>query len=146
MDKPPDLAQAMFARDIAPELAKDREFLIESAHPGEILFTDGSAPGRNVDPDLDDTSHERADIEMADTPGPAVGPDGDDAIAQRTTARADVGRLSDAFARHIRVEFSPVGAGTQVRVHGHVERDVCHALERLGTPQHWPEIADLPHD
>jgi hypothetical protein len=52
----------------------------------------------------------------------------------------------DLFARHIRVEFTPAGTGTRVRLHGHAERDIRDAIDKLGTPNHWPEIGDRPHD
>ena len=39
VDKPPDVAQAMFVRDIAPELAKDRDFEIASEGPGQLIFS-----------------------------------------------------------------------------------------------------------
>lgn len=52
----------------------------------------------------------------------------------------------DLLARHIRVEFTPEGTGTLVKLHGHAEKDIRDAIDKLGTPDHWPEIADRPHD
>jgi hypothetical protein len=41
----------MFVRDIAPELAKDRDFQITRERPGQLIFSDGAA-GSGMDAPL----------------------------------------------------------------------------------------------
>jgi hypothetical protein len=142
MDKPPDVAQTMFIRDIAPEMARDRGFLETRERPGELVFSDGAAPGRDVGGEIEESTEERIDLGTPDAP---LGGDLSDPGSQTMNAWFGADDLPDLLARHIHVEFTADGTGTQVRVRGHVERDIGHALERLGTPQHWPETADLPH-
>ena len=137
IDKPPDIAQAMFVRDIAPDLARDGEFQIARERPGQLIFSDGAVPKADAESPLEGETQDEPWI-----PADAAGAPSD-AFVRRATVTDD---LPELFARHIHVDFSSDGTGTNVRVHGHVERDVCHGLERLGTPQHWPEIADRPHD
>lgn len=112
MQVPPQTAEDMFVRDLAPELAKDRGFHITHEKPGCVVFSD--VPIDNPDP-ID--FRRGSDLEEI-----------------------------DLLARHIRVEFTPDGSGTRVRMHGHAEKDIRDAIDKLGTPNHWPEIADLPHD
>jgi uncharacterized protein YndB with AHSA1/START domain len=112
MQVPPDKAEEMFVRDLAPELAKDRGFHITHEQPGHLVFSDV----------------------------PVESPGGLD-----TPRGASVEEI-DLFARHIRVEFTPEGTGTFVKLHGHAEKDIRDAIDKLGTPDHWPEIADRPHD
>jgi hypothetical protein len=130
IDKPPEVAQAMFVRDIAPELAKDRGFQIAREDPGRLVFSDGTVPSAALDTLLE---------------GAAQGHDEPWNEPSRSEARAG-DNLAEVLPRHIRVDFTPEGSGTSVHVHGHVEHDVRHGLELLGTPQHWPEIAGRPHD
>jgi hypothetical protein len=40
----------MFVRDIAPELARDRDFEISRERPGQLIFGDGAAPGSDLTP------------------------------------------------------------------------------------------------
>jgi len=47
---------------------------------------------------------------------------------------------------HFDVTFEPDTLGTTVLIRGRCERELCDALERLGTPGHWPETAGRPHD
>ncbi len=147
VDKPPDVAQAMFVRDIAPDLARDRGFEITRERPGELVFSDGTAPGSDVDPDFEESAPEPQDSQEREASGTVRAPMGP---SEPPTPLLDASFVSDdipaLLARHIHVDFSAQGAGTRVRVHGHVERDIRHGLELLGTPQHWPEIADQPHD
>jgi hypothetical protein len=112
MQVPPEKAEDMFVRDLAPELAKDRGFHITREQPGRLVFSD-----------VPIESTQSLDLRYG----------------------ASLEEL-DLLARHIRVEFTPEGAGTQVRLHGHAEKDIRDAIDKLGTPNHWPEIADLPHD
>ncbi len=154
MEKPPEVAQSMFVRDIAPELAKDRDFEIRRESPGELIFSDGAAPGRDVDPDFEESSQEREDRGSSDFPlgrdvadeGSASPPSGFELRGPNLDASLVSEGLDGVYARHICIEFKAEGASTVVRIHGHLERDLQHALERLGTPDHWPATADLPHD
>jgi hypothetical protein len=123
----------MFVRDIAPELARDRDFKIAHERPGQLIFSDGFGPGSGVDPKFEESSQKWEDPAR---PNAAFG----GGVMQISED------LPAMFPRHIQVDFSAEVTGTRVRVHGHVERDVRHGLELLGTPQHWPEIADQPHD
>jgi hypothetical protein len=141
IDKPAEQAQAMFVRDIAPELAKDRDFQIAHERPGQLVFSDGIATAGDEQSVLEEGTHE--DEPWARIP----------ALGSRWPGRfvlsVDRGageNLAAVLPRHIRVDFTPEGVGTRVHVHGHVEHDIRHALELLGTPRHWPEIADQPHD
>jgi hypothetical protein len=139
IEKPPDVAQAMFVRDIAPELARDRDFQIARERSGQLILSDGAAPHADMEAPLEGEPQGRED--------PWIATDAAGVPSERYVRRGTVTHdLPGLFARHIHVDFSPRGSGTLVRVHGHLERDVCHALELLGTPQHWPEIADRPHD
>jgi len=111
MQVPPEKAEEMFVRDLAPELAKDRGFHITREDPGHLVFSDVPL----------------------ETPGLDL---------RRGAAVEEI----DLIARHIRVEFTPEGSGTLVKLHGHAEKDIRDAIDKLGTPNHWPEIADRPHD
>lgn len=153
MTQTPADAQAMFVRDIAPEMARDRGFLIARETPGHLLFSDGEAPGRSVWPDLGEGA-QKAPADVAADAGamPDAAPGGAAAVEPvvsgfaRAVAESVQDDLPQVFARHVHVDFSGRGDGTQVRIHGHLERDIAHALERLGTPGHWPATAGLPHD
>lgn len=136
VDKAPDAAQALFVRDIAPELASARGFQIKREEPGELVFSDGVEPGGGSE-GLEESPQERAGEAAAPTTDRFVGNLG---------GSLESDDLSDVLARHLRVEFTAEGSGTQVRLHGHVERDLKHALSLLGTHEHWPATADRPHD
>ncbi len=141
IDKPAELAQAMFVRDIAPELAKDRDFQIAHERPGQLVFSDGIVASSDEASVLEEGTHDEEPwtrLQSLRTPR-----------AGRFLLSLDRGGgedLAGVLPRHIKVDFTPEGTGTCVHVHGHVEHDVCHGLELLGTPRHWPEIADQPHD
>lgn len=122
-------------RDIAPELARDRDFQIARERPGQLIFSDGAVPSAGTGSPLEG---EPQGLEDAWIPTDAAGM-ASDPYVERLTVTDD---LPEMLARHIHVDFSPDGTGTLVRVHGHLERDVCHGLKLLGTPGHWPEIAD----
>jgi hypothetical protein len=144
VERPPDVAQAMFVRDIAPELARDRDFEIVRERPGQLVFSDGVAAGSDLESaEIEESTQEREDLGTVDAP---VGGSPADPRLRNLNARFVADDLPSLLARHIHVEFTPEATGTRVRVHGHLERDVCHALELLGTPRHWPETADQPHD
>jgi hypothetical protein len=141
IEEPAELAQAMFVRDIAPELAKDRDFQIAHERPGQLVFSDGIATGGDEESVL-------AEGTQGEEPWAPI-----PSLVSRWPGRfvQGVGRgggegLAAILPRHIKVDFTSEGIGTRVHVHGHVEHDVCHGLELLGTPRHWPEIADQPHD
>jgi hypothetical protein len=131
----------MFVRDIAPELAKDRDFQIAHERPGQLVFSDGIATGGDEESVLGEGTHHEAPWARLAPMGRAGPP--------RFLQRLGLGggdELAEVLSRHIKVDFAPEGVGTRVRVHGHVEHDVRHGLELLGTPRHWPETADQPHD
>jgi hypothetical protein len=46
----------------------------------------------------------------------------------------------------IDVRFELDTLGTKITIRGHCKRKLREALEQLGTPGHWPETADQPHD
>ena len=50
------------------------------------------------------------------------------------------GALRELLARRIKFELSPDGVGKLVRIHGEAERRLREAIERLGTPGHWPAV------
>jgi hypothetical protein len=147
IDKPPEVAQAMFVRDIAPELAKDRGFQIAREHPGRLIFSDGAVPSADLDSLLEGDA--AGQDEPWNVPKPGAVPGAGFTVGRVGLWRSEAGavdNLAEVLPRHIRVDFNPDGSGTSVHVHGHVEHDVRHGLQLLGTPQHWPEIADRPHD
>lgn len=134
----------MFVRDIAPELARDRDFQAVGERPGQLIYSDGAPPalGQEGSGSQDDAEQEE-DLASLDAP---VGVEPSGPMIQNIGGSLVADDLPELLARHIHVDFSAEGAGTSVHVHGHVERDVCHGLELLGTPRHWPETADEPHD
>jgi hypothetical protein len=141
IDRPPEVTQAMFVRDVAPELAKDRGFQIVHERPGQLVFSDGSEPSPETVSLLEGDAQERE--EPWNEPDLEQGPV---AATRMLGLLGAADNLAEVLPRHIRVDFTPEGSGTSVRVHGHVEHDVRHGLELLGTARHWPEIADEPHD
>jgi hypothetical protein len=149
IDQPPEPAQAMFLRDIAPELARDRGFQIAHESPGRLLFSDGKrVPSGDEDLLAEEYAEPAAGEEKIVAPdsGPLLGPTGSLAGGGRLTEKPLFEDADKMLSRHIRVEFTAQGTGTLVSIRGHAERDIAHALELLGTARHWPETADLPHD
>jgi len=145
----PDAAQALFTRDITPELARDASFHVIREEPGELVFDDALSPDED-DPDL---SAERKTGKLGDEEALSDGPKaatpwlgGSWRVAGRFAGRAPIGLGQDLLARHLRVEFTPGDGATVVRLHGHVRKNLRVALKRLGTAGHWPEIADQPHN
>jgi hypothetical protein len=134
----------MFVRDIAPELAKDEGFQIARERPGQLLFGDGVVPTTDMESPLEGEPAQEEPWIPSDIA--AVTAVGREPFLRRLSAEAASDGLPSVLARRLHVDFSPERTGTNVHVHGHVERNVCHGLELLGTPQHWPEIADRPHD
>jgi hypothetical protein len=128
MDYAPDQAQALFLRDVGPAFAQDAEFLLQHEKPGELRFSEGDLPAGPGPSDETPMLSEQV-IEAASPrryQGPSTG-------------------ISRAFAAHIKVEFTPEGDGTHVEITGHAEHELRDAIDRLGTPGHWPETANDPH-
>jgi hypothetical protein len=147
----PDAAQALFMRDITPELARDAFFHVISEEPGELVFDDALSAGED-DPDLDAARQAGKlgdEEQLSDAPkatSPWLGGSWLSRGRVASEGGAPIGLGADLLARHLRVEFTPGDGATVVRLHGHVRRNLRAALERLGTAGHWPEIADQPHD
>ena len=154
MDVPPEQAQAMFVRDLLPDLYKDAGFVLYEERPGRLELSKGVV-GDSVhslaelaDPDLaghleeiDEPELKRAEPgapadAFQDAPGGRRGPPG-------PPVYSDVRRW---ISRRLDVEFAPEGTGTRVTLKGHAERDVRDALDRLGSTGHWPATANEPHD
>jgi hypothetical protein len=145
MDGDPIAAQALFMRDIAPELARGGSFHLVREHPGELVFDDAlteeDADAPAEQPRLGDEE------ELTDEP-PAAGSFiiGEGSSAKFTAPRPLELLGEDLLSRHLHVDFSAGDSGTVVRVHGRARRALGDALKRLGTTGHWPETADRPHD
>jgi hypothetical protein len=114
MQVEPAQAQAMFVRDIAPDLHKLRGFALYRNKPGSLAFGDGR-----------------------DLRTYALGEQGPGIRGPGVFMR----RLSE---RRITVAFTAEATGTRVTLKGGAERDVRNALERLGEPGQWPDTADPP--
>lgn len=152
----PERAQAMFVRDIVPDLHRDGRFTPYREAPGELRLSDadfGREPfGRRAAAliDLDDIADPdefEAHDEEAGEPALA------DVLRRGTVAEppsAGGGHAPpslDLLASHrLKVTFKPEGSGTLLTIKGSAHEDVRSGLERLGTARHWPEIADVPHD
>jgi hypothetical protein len=130
MQYPPEKAQELFVRDVVPAFAEAGEFVLEREAPGELHFSEGDVATGAGEPDEPPLFSEQ-DLETAGVP----------LRAQELSTH-----LSRGFARHIKVEFTPDGEGTRVEIKGHAEHDVRDAIDRLGTPGHWPETVNDPHD
>jgi hypothetical protein len=154
MDVPPEQAQAMFVRDLLPDLHKDAGFILYEERPGRLELSKGV---------VEDSAHsltELADPDVVHHP---------EEIEEPELKRAEPRAPADAFqsapggregppgppvysevrrwiSRRLDVEFAPEGTGTRVTLKGHAERDVRDALGRLGSPGHWPATANDPHD
>jgi hypothetical protein len=130
MQYPPEKAQELFVRDVAPAFAQAGAFVLYQEQPGELHFSEGDVATGAAQPS-EPPLFGAADLETRGVPLRAQEP---------STG------LSRGFARHIKVEFTPDGDGTRVEIKGHAEHDVRDAIDRLGTPGHWPETAEDPHD
>jgi hypothetical protein len=129
MPYPPEKAQALFVRDVAPAFAQAGEFVLNKEERGELHFSEGDVVTGPAQPGEEPLFGE-AELETPGVP----------ARAQELSTG-----LGRGFARHIKVEFTPDGDGTRVEIEGHAEHDVRDAIDRLGTPGHWPETAENPH-
>ncbi len=159
MDVPPEKAQEMFVRDIVPDLHRDGRFTEYREAPGELRLSDADfhrEPGLGrggailTSLDLDDIA-DPDELEAHD--GEAAEPALADVLRRGTDAEAPTagGRHAppsvELLASHrLKVTFAANGGGTLVTIKGSAHADVSRGLERLGSPQHWPEIADQPHD
>ncbi len=121
MDEPPPAAQERLEDEIGWELHRDEGFVLVKDTPGELRYSDGS-----VDRGSDETAF----------PAP-------DGAPARLGFRDDMplySALREIASRRIQVELTPDRTGTLVRIHGHGEGRLRDAVERLGTPGHWPEV------
>ena len=129
MQYPPEKAQELFVRDVAPAFGEAGQFVLDKQEPGELHFSEGdvgAGAASSEEPPLFGT----ADLETRGVP----------ARAQEFSTG-----LSRAFAAHIKVEFTPEGDRTRVEIKGHAEHEIRDAIDRLGTPGHWPETVNDPH-
>jgi hypothetical protein len=146
-------AQDLFLRQIAPELAKDGSFQLVHERPGELVFSDALNEDELIGDDLAARQSASAvgdEEQLSDLPAPASMP-GATGIgigfgSGRLAGPRPVNPGDSLLARHLHVEFAPGSGGTAVRIHGHARKRLRDALQRLGTPQHWPETSSLPHD
>ncbi len=162
MDVPPAKAQEMFLRDIVPDLHRDAGFWLYREEPGELRLSDadpmvshgvggGSAlAGRRTsrgldalaDPDMYEVHDEEAG-EPALADALRRGGAEDEETREIHTQRRS---LSLLLSMRLKVTFKPQGDGTRVLITGRAEERIRDGLCRLGRPDHWPAIADAPHD
>jgi len=157
MDVPPEQGQAMFVRDLVPDLHKDGGFVLYNEGPGLLEFSDGVVPeassssfGEMVDADVVGHPEENEEPDLAETAprGPATIFSGEHKGATMPGGE-NTGQNSGLrhwLSRRIRVEFSTAPSGTLVTLKGRVGRDMRDALGRLGSAGHWPATAGDPHD
>ncbi|HEY0517067.1 MAG TPA: hypothetical protein VGD00_08105, partial [Solirubrobacteraceae bacterium] len=113
-------AQRMFVRDLVPELHRSDELVMYEERPGRVAL---STHARIIDGDVYEVSSEGQ-------PG------------------AGMGRELEPLGRrprggdHMTVEFHDDPLGCKVEIDARVLRDMQQAIERLGTPGHWPETAN----
>jgi hypothetical protein len=139
----PDAAQALFMRDIEPELARAGRFHLVREHPGGLVFDDALT---EEDADAVELQPGPGDEEqLTDDPRAAAGDIVAGGLTGKLTAPRPLGPGGDLLSRHLHVDFSAGDSGTVVRVHGRARRALRDALKRLGTTGHWPETADRPH-
>lgn len=150
----PERAQAMFVRDIAPDLAKDAELALFKEHPGKLEFL----------PRVDTGNEDFDAVEVADPDVVGHKEEDEEPDVRRVSDRASssifqtepgrvVGNRASVFseirrwgAPRLTVRFASAADGTVVTLKGSIDRDVRDALARLGTPGHWPATAHDPHD
>jgi len=153
MDMAPEQAQALFVRDLVPDLHKDAGFVLVEERAGALGFSKGVLGGAAFNPeettDPDVTGHaeeiEEPDLKLAAPREPTtIFPRGVSRVGTPGAAvQSDVRRW---ISRRLDVEFAAEGAGTRVTLKGHAGRDLRDALGRLGTAGHWPATAKDPHD
>jgi hypothetical protein len=150
----PERAQAMFVRDIAPDLHGDAGLVLLEERPGRLEFSAGVAAAARpfdisevVDPDVVGHPEEddEPDVTVARSPGPAtIFPFGAGRLGRRSAPVYSL--LRRWSAPGLKVDFVPAADGTLVELSGSTERTVRDALGRLGSPGHWPATAEDPHD
>lgn len=154
MQVPPALAQSMFARDIVPDLHRDGGFSVLEDVDGRLGLVEGPSDpnevfdlGEAADPDL--VGHGEEDEEpavraAARAPTQSLflrgGPE-----AERREVPV-YGFLRRFASRGLSVTFAPAPEGALVTIEGSAGRAVRDGIARLGTPGHWPAMADAPHD
>ncbi len=158
VDLPPAKAQELFVRDILPDLHRDGRFTVYREAPGELRFSDGDLHvepsfGRgirggalNLDDIADPDEFEAHDEEAAEPALADVLRRGTDAEAPTADGGHAHPSLELLASHRLKVTFVAEGSATRVTIKGSAHNDVSQGLERLGTPGHWPEIADRPHD
>jgi hypothetical protein len=152
MDGEPAATQEQFLSDLLPELAKHGEFHLLHERPGEIVLDDALDADTGLEGEAAAMRSERAigdeeDLRDDKPPGFArsIGAPGGSGTYWGSIRPAEPA-LDTLVSRHLHVEFAAADDGTKVRIHGHARKALRDALERLGTPGHWPETAGLPHD
>ena len=156
---PPEQAQALFVRDILPDLHRDGRFTLYREGPGELRFSDADL---NVEPSFARSVRGGVGLDLDDIADPdefeahdeeASEPVLADVLRRGTDAEAPTAEGGHAhpsvelLASHrLKVTFQPEGTATRVTIKGSAHHDVSQGLERLGTHGHWPETADRPHD
>jgi hypothetical protein len=154
MNVAPEQAQAMFVRDLVPDLHRDAGLALLDERPGALEFEPTSVTGAQafdmveaVDPDV--VGHEEDDEEPAvtraqSTSSSTIFPYG---FGRTGRSNAPVYSLLRRWTSpRLKVRFAPGADGTLVTLTGSVERPVRDALGRLGSPGHWPGNAGDPHD
>ncbi len=124
MEEAPAQAQERFEEDIGWELHKDEGFVAIKETPGEIDYSDGRVDERSDEQELPG--------------GPLMWSGG--LWAKGGPSIGAYAGLRELLARTIKVDLTPEGTGTLVRIHGHAEGRLRRAIELLGTPGHWPEV------
>lgn len=152
MSVTPAEAQAMFLRDIWPELAKDGEFRLYSQAPGLLRFSQGIIGSEEsledlADPDV--VGHAEEDDEPAATAAEEAQANpvfmGTGGIGVRPQPQT-YSRLRYLISRRLKVIFTAIPQGTSVEIKGSAEKLLAQAINRLGSPGHWPETANDPHN
>ena len=113
----PDEALAMFVRDIVPELHSKGGLVLFRQEPRRLIL---SAVVRLVD--------------------------GAPIYLGYARYRTGFLRRTPWGEDHLRVDFAEDPIGTRVDMSGRVIHEIRDALKPLGTPNHWPETANQPHD
>ncbi|MCW3033386.1 MAG: hypothetical protein QOK19_787 [Solirubrobacteraceae bacterium] len=154
MGVPPERAQAMFVRDIVPDLHNDAGLALLEEHPGRLELAAGVVGARQgfdmveaTDPDVvgHGEEDEEPDVTRARLGGPAtIFPVGGGRVGRKSAPVYSL--LRRWTSRRLKVDFAPTADGTRVTLTGSAGRPLRDALARLGTPGHWPETADNPHD
>ena len=123
MDEAPGEAQERFEEEIGWELHRDEGFVAVKETPGEIDYRDGAV-------------NESTDEQLLPNDPVASGV----GYGARGSSLSAYAGLRELLARHIKVELTPDGTGTLVRIHGHAEGRLRDAILLLGTSGHWPAV------